>query len=116
MPRPFKFRFVNEIVGSFVLLIVAGLVVTVLSAGSLQGWLDERRDYRILLPANTPTGLRKGSVVQIYSTAVGAVRDIRVDEDGVMTAEVRIRGDLIRFVRRDCRSDHLCGHQSRRCQ
>lgn len=104
MTRPFKFRYVNEIVGVFVLLILAALIAAVLAAGAIQGWRDERREYVIVLPADVPTGLRNGSDVQIFGTSVGSVRDIRVAPDGEMTAEVRLRGDLIHFVRADSRA------------
>ena len=101
LARPFKFRYVNEIVGTFVLLILGITIAGILSAGRIQGWFGERRTYHIVLPYDTPTGLRKGSEVYIFSTVVGSVRAVHVSAEGEITAEVRVRGDLLRFVRED---------------
>ena len=103
MSKPFKFRYVNEIVGSFVLVVLLALLVGIILAGRAQDWFEPEHEVKISFPEEGSLGLQKGAEVQILGTPVGAVRRIRVDDDGRMTGELTVKGDFIRFVRSDSR-------------
>jgi phospholipid/cholesterol/gamma-HCH transport system substrate-binding protein len=97
----FKFRRVNEITGTFVLVIIAVLTGTVLWTGHSQRWFKSRVTLRIVLPEAGAAGIRQGSEVYFLGTLVGSVSDVIVDKTGRMEAEADIRSDFFRFVRVD---------------
>src|SRR6185369_17850832 len=103
-PEPlqrFKFRRVNEITGTFVLIILAVLIATVVWTGRSQRWLRSNVTLRIVLPEAGAAGIRQGSEVYFLGTLVGSVSDVIVDPTGRMEAQVRIRYDFFQFVRAD---------------
>jgi phospholipid/cholesterol/gamma-HCH transport system substrate-binding protein len=97
----FKFRRVNEITGTFVLVVVAVLVVAVVWTGHSQRWFKSRVTLRIVLPEAGAAGIRQGSEVYFLGTLVGSVSDVIVDTTGRMEAQSDIRRDFFRFVRAD---------------
>ncbi len=97
----FTFRRVNEITGTFVLVIVALLIAAVVWTGRSQRWFKSRVPLQIILPADGAAGIRQGSEVYFLGTLVGSVSDVIVDERGRMEADARIRRDFFRFVRAD---------------
>jgi len=97
----FKFRRVNEITGTFVLVIVAVLIAAVVWTGHSQRWFKSRVTLRIVLPEAGAAGIRQGSEVYFLGTLVGTVSDVVVDETGRMEAQANIRRDFFRFVRAD---------------
>ena len=97
----FKFRRVNEITGTFVLVIIAVLVGAVMWTGHSQRWFKSRVTLRIVLPEAGAAGIRQGSEVYFLGTLVGSVSYVEVDEKGRMEAEANIRRDFFRFVRAD---------------
>ena len=101
MNKPFKFRHVNEIVGGFVLLIAAILVIVVVLVGNAQQWFEPRFALRVRFPSEGSEGIQKGADVVILGTQVGTVRDIVVNDDGSMEGLLQIRGRFARFVRQD---------------
>jgi phospholipid/cholesterol/gamma-HCH transport system substrate-binding protein len=101
MEECFKFRRVNEITGTFVLVVVAVLIATVMWAGHSQRWFKSRVTLRIVLPEAGAAGIRQGSEVYFLGTLVGSVSDVIVDATGRMEAEANIRRDFFRFVRAD---------------
>src|SRR5436190_8328674 len=103
-PEPlqrFKFRRVNEITGTFVLIIVAVLIAAVVWTGRSQRWFRSNVTLKIALPEAGAAGIRQGSEVYFLGTLVGSVSDVIVDEAGHMKAEANIRRDFFRFVRAD---------------
>ena len=104
MPKPFKFRYVNEIAGGFVLLVVVLLIVGVVVAGHAQHWFEVVRRVNIVFPPEGSLDLQKGSEVYILGTRVGAVDEITVADDGSMAGRISIRGEFIRFVRADSKA------------
>ena len=103
-PRPeprFKFRHVNEITGTFVIIIVLTLIAAVVWTGRSQRWFKSRVALRIALPESGAAGIRQGSEVYFLGTLVGAVSDVTADESGHMEARTKIRRDFFRFVRAD---------------
>lgn len=102
MARQFKFRYVNEIVGSFVLLVIVLLVAGVIFAGHYQGWFTPRHSVMISFPEEGSLGLKRGSEVEILGSVVGTVQRIEIDDDSdAMSGEIEIVGNWIRFVRAD---------------
>jgi len=97
----FKFRRVNEITGTFVLVVIAVLVAVVIWTGHSQRWFKSRVTLRIALPEAGAAGIRQGSEVYFLGTLVGTVASVEVDETGRMEAEANIRRDFFRFVRVD---------------
>ena len=101
MEDRFKFRRVNEITGTFVLVVVAVLIAAVVWTGHSQRWFKSRVTLRIVLPEAGAAGIRQGSEVYFLGTLVGSVSDVIVDTTGRMEAEADIRRDFFRFVRVD---------------
>ena len=101
MAGRFKFRRVDEITGTFVLVVVAVLVAAVMWTGHSQRWFKSRVTLRIVLPEAGAAGIRQGSEVYFLGTLVGSVSDVNVDTTGRMEAEADIRRDFFRFVRAD---------------
>lgn len=104
MNKPFKFRYVNEIVGAFVLVVIAALMIGIILAGRAQEWFVPVYTLRLDFPEEGSLGLQKGAAVEILGTPVGAVEKIQVNDDGRMTGRFTIKGDFIRFVRVDSRA------------
>jgi phospholipid/cholesterol/gamma-HCH transport system substrate-binding protein len=99
--RRFKFRRVKEITGTFVLVVVAILIASVLWMGRSQRWFKGNVTLRIVLPETGAAGIRQGSDVYFLGTLVGSVSDVVVDKAGRMEAEANIRHDFFLFVRSD---------------
>jgi len=99
--KPFKFRYVNELTGVFVIVVVALLVVGVLFAGRAQRWFEPVYELRIIFPPEGTFGLQKGAEIDILGTAVGTVDRIEVAENDQLQAVFKIHGDFVRFIRTD---------------
>lgn len=101
MEERFKFRRVNEITGTLVLIVIAVLIGTAVLTGHSQRWFKSRVTLRITLPEDGAAGIRQGSEVYFLGTLVGSVADVIVDATGRMEAQADIRRDFFRFVRAD---------------
>lgn len=104
MAKPFKFRYVNEITGGFVLLALILVIVGVILAGNAQRWFESVHRLTLTFPPEGSFDLQKGAEVRILGALVGSVESIAVDEEGGMTGEITIRGNFIRFVRDDSKA------------
>jgi len=102
--RPFHFRYINEIIGGFVLTVIALLVVAVFVAGRAQGWFEDVHKIHIDFPPQGSLDLQIGSPVQILGATVGRVEEINIDEDRNMTGLITVKGDFYQFVRSDSRA------------
>lgn len=101
MNKPFKFRYVNELTGAFVIATVTLLLVGVMVAGRVQHWFEPVYELRINFPAEGTFGLQKGADINILGTAVGTVDRIEVTENNRLQAVLKIQGDFVRFIRTD---------------
>ncbi|MFH0907730.1 MAG: MlaD family protein [bacterium] len=101
MAKPFKFRYVNEIVGTFVLAVVLLLAIGIILAGRAQEWFVPKHELMLDFPPEGSLGLKKGSEVEILGTTVGKIERIKVNDDGSMRGEMIVKGDFIRFIRAD---------------
>ena len=101
MKQRFKFRHVNEITGTFVILVVLVLIAAIVWMAYNQRWFRGTVTLRIVLPEAGAAGIRQGSEVYFLGTLVGTVSDVVVAATGRMEAGTRIRSDFFRFVRED---------------
>ncbi len=101
MKKPFKFRYVNEIVGVFVLIVLFLLIACIIFTGRAQGWFEPTHEIRAEFPDEGTMELRRGSEVRVLETPAGMVRDIVPREDGVMEAVMTVRGRFFQFIRDD---------------
>lgn len=101
LKAPSPFRRVNEITGTFVLVVFALLIAAVVWTGRSQRWFRSRVGLQIVLPEAGAAGIRQGSEVYFLGTLVGSVSDVIVDAKGRMAASANIRRDFFRFVRTD---------------
>jgi phospholipid/cholesterol/gamma-HCH transport system substrate-binding protein len=101
MAERFKLRHVHALTGTFVLLVVGGLIAAVVWTGHTQRWFKGRVTLWIRLPEAGAAGIRQGSEVYFLGTLVGTVSDVTVDPAGRMKADVNIRRDFFRFMRAD---------------
>lgn len=99
--KPFHFRYVNEVVGGFVIFVVLLLVAAVVVAGRAQGWFEPVYKVQLLFSSEGSFDLQIGSPVVILGTTVGRVEEISVDEEGYMSAMVTVKGDFFQFIRTD---------------
>ncbi len=97
----FKFRYVNQIVGTFVILVVAALLAGVFLAGRIQEWFVPVHRYHLEFPPEGTLGLEENSQVVILGTVVGSVEEISVDPEGEISGRIGVRGDFYRFIRED---------------
>lgn len=102
--QPSKFRYTNEAAGVFVLvtlfLFAAGLVYS----GRVREWFNPAKTLRIVLPEEGLSGLSKGSAVEILGTKAGEVREILINPNEKLHADVRIDSDLAVFIRSDSKA------------
>jgi phospholipid/cholesterol/gamma-HCH transport system substrate-binding protein len=101
MEERFKFRRVNEITGTLVILVVVALIAALVWTGHSQRWFKSRVTLRMVLPEAGAAGIRQGSEVYFLGTLVGSVSDVIVDTKGRMEAQANIRYDFFQFVRAD---------------
>lgn len=101
MRQRFKFRHVNEITGTFVILVVVVVIAAVVWTAHSQGWFRGTVTLRIVLPEAGAAGIQRGSEVYFLGTLVGTVSDVIVAATGRMEARTSIRSDFFRFVRDD---------------
>ncbi len=99
MKQRFKFEHVNEITGTFVILVVMVLIAVLVWAAYNQRWFRRTVALRIVLPEQGAARIRQGSEVYFLGTLVGTVSDVRLTPTGRLEAETRIRSDFFRFLR-----------------
>lgn len=99
--KPFKFRYVNEIVGSFVLFIVVLLILSVVLIGNAQEWFVPKHEVYIRFPTRGSAGLKKGADVEIMETQAGRLERIIINEDGSMEGKILITGNFVNYIRAD---------------
>jgi phospholipid/cholesterol/gamma-HCH transport system substrate-binding protein len=101
MQNRYEFRQVNELTGFVVLAVLALVIMGILLSEHSQQWFTRKYAFDVRLPEQGALGLRSGADVIILGVSAGVVGEITVDEDGRMTAHVKIRKDFARFLRTD---------------
>ena len=102
MDMTFKFRFVNEITGLFVLLAVALLAAGIFMAGNAQGIFEKKFTLHVVFNSNEGSfGLKKGSEIEILQNTAGSVVQIEPMPDGTIKAVFNIKESFHFYVRTD---------------
>ena len=100
MDKTFKFRFVNEITGVFVLLAIAVLIAGIFLAGRAQGLFEPKLQLHTVFQAEEGAyGLKKGSEVRIRDTIAGSVIRINPTAEGTIEATFELKASFHGFVR-----------------
>jgi len=99
-----KFRYTNEAVGLFVLMALLIFIAGLIYSGRVREWFNPGETLRVVLPEEGLSGLAKGSTVEILGTKAGEVRDIVINPNEKMHADVRIDSEMAVFVRSDSRA------------
>jgi phospholipid/cholesterol/gamma-HCH transport system substrate-binding protein len=94
----FTHRYVNQIVGAFVLLTLLISGVGIYMAGHAQHWFERTIAINLLLPQEGCFGLKPGAIVTVMGTEAGEVTDIHIRDDNRMTASMAVRQDFTRFI------------------
>lgn len=102
MDMTFKFRFVNEITGLFVLLAVALLAGGIFMAGNAQDIFAKKFILNVVFTSKEGAfGLKKGSEIKILNTPAGVVDRVEPTPDGAITALFVIKERYHGFIRAD---------------
>ena len=110
------FRYVNEAVGAFVLVLVGLALFALVQSGRVQQWFDPGAPLIVVLPQSGLSGLTDGSEVNVLGTTAGVVESIDIESDGRIIARVRIRRQFTAFIRSDSRAtDPPQARGCRRC-
>lgn len=99
--KPFQFRYVREIVGVFVLLCAAILIVSVVLVARAQRWFEKEFEVLVRFPREGTFGVQRGTRVEILGSNAGRVESVKVAPDGVIEGTLQIRSDYVRFLRED---------------
>ena len=99
-----KFRYTNETVGLFVLITLLIFVAGLIYSGQVRKWFNPGETLKVVLPDEGLFGLAKGSAVEILGTRAGEVRDIVINPDQKIHADVRIDSDMAVFIRSDSKA------------
>lgn len=98
---PFKFRYVREIVGVFVLIAIALFVAGIFLMGRAQRWFEHEVELRTIFPPEGTFGVQRGTRIEILGTTAGRVESVSVQPDGSIEGRLRIRSDYARFLHVD---------------
>jgi phospholipid/cholesterol/gamma-HCH transport system substrate-binding protein len=99
-----KFRYTNEAVGLFVLMALVIFIAGLIYSGRVREWFNPGETLRVILPDEGLSGLAKGSTVEILGTKAGEVRDIVINPNEKIHADVRIDSEMAVFVRSDSKA------------
>ncbi|MDD5678707.1 MAG: MlaD family protein [Kiritimatiellae bacterium] len=100
MDKTFKFRFVNEITGVFVLLAITVLIAGIFLAGRAQGLFEPKfRLHAVFQAEEGSYGLKKGSEVRSGDTVAGSVIRINPTTNGMIEATFELKASFHGFVR-----------------
>lgn len=100
MTQPFKFRFVNEIAGVFVLGAIIALIAGIFIAGRAQGFFESKFSLHAEFSTEAGSfGLQKGSDIRIRDAVAGTVASITPSSNGILTATMVIKESFHPFVR-----------------
>ncbi len=89
----FKFRYMERIVGFFMLIGILVLFMTVILMGREQKWFQSKTTYRTIF--NNASGLDPGMDVKIKGLNVGKVESIQFSEDNQIEVQFSIYDEFI---------------------
>jgi phospholipid/cholesterol/gamma-HCH transport system substrate-binding protein len=82
------------------LIFVAGIIYS----GQVRKWFNPGETLKVVLPDEGLFGLAQGSAVEILGTKAGEVRDIVINPNQEIHADVRIDSEMAVFVRSDSKA------------
>jgi phospholipid/cholesterol/gamma-HCH transport system substrate-binding protein len=94
-----QLRFVDEVVGGFVLACILLFVAAIVLAGRAQGWFEKDFELLTVFPPKGALDLHQGSEVRIQGAIAGRVGDIVPNASGALQTTYILRGrfrDLVR--------------------
>jgi phospholipid/cholesterol/gamma-HCH transport system substrate-binding protein len=94
-------RYASEIVGTLVLAALILFVLALFVGGRVDEWLNPGMDIRVVMPSEGLYGLSRGANVQMLGSDAGQVRNIVIQPDESIYAEVHVNPGMSDFVRRD---------------
>jgi phospholipid/cholesterol/gamma-HCH transport system substrate-binding protein len=102
--EPFKFRYVREIVGVFVLGSLAVALVGLLAVGTGRRWFERKTDLRAAFPAEKAAVVHKGVPVRLAGERIGEVTGIRMEGIELTHVTMRVRADALEALRTDSKA------------
>ena len=93
----FPIRFVDQIVGAFIILAVGIIIFVIFMLGSNQRWFS--RDYYFYTYFPSASGLSQNMAVQYKGFTIGRIKSIRLDEDDQVEVRFSIFDTYIDRVR-----------------
>ena len=94
-------RYASEMVGALVLVAVIVFVLALFVGGRIDEWLNPGLNVRVIMPSEGLYGLSEGASAEILGSKAGEVRQIVIQSDESIYAEVHIKDAMADFVRRD---------------
>jgi phospholipid/cholesterol/gamma-HCH transport system substrate-binding protein len=104
LKEPFKFRYVREIVGVFVLGSLAVALVGLLAVGTGRRWFERKTDLRAVFQAEKASVIHKGVPVRLAGELVGEVTGIRLEGIELNHVTMRVRLDAMEALRTDSKA------------
>ena len=101
MQRGGKLRYVNEATGTFVIISVLLALTGLFFIAGAQRWFSPEKQLLILLPEDGAHGLREEADVEILGTVAGQVRQLYINPQSRMVAELSLDPNFYQFVRSD---------------
>jgi phospholipid/cholesterol/gamma-HCH transport system substrate-binding protein len=99
--EPFKFRYVREIVGVFVLGSLAVALVGLLALGTGRRWFERKTDLTAVFAADRAAVIHKGVPVRLAGERVGEVTAIRLEGKERSHVTMRVRARATEALRTD---------------
>lgn len=102
MKKEFKFRYANEIAGTFVLLALILAVAGIIMTAQYRGWFEKRFVVKLVFETQQGSyGLKEGDEVRAGNTRAGNVKEIVPTEGGKLEATLEIKERFNSIVRKD---------------
>ncbi len=99
MQKPFRFKYANEIAGTFVIVTLVLLLTGIFLAGRAQGWFEGKFILNVKFSTKEGTfGLQEGSEIQILNTIAGRVGKITPTEDSCMVTTFILQNRFKQFI------------------
>lgn len=102
--EPFKFRYVREIVGVFVLGSFAVALVGLLAIGTGRRWFERKADLRAVFQAKKAAVIHKGVPVRLAGELVGEVTAIRLEGIELSHVTLRVNSAALEVLRTDSKA------------
>ncbi len=103
MSEPFKFRYLREIVGFFVLGSLLAALASLFLVGEGRNWFVRRVDLTAVFPAERAGVIRSGLPVRLAGERIGLVTEVVLDGDD-LRVRLRVAGSALAGLRADSKA------------